>query len=72
MTDWKPRDFEIPLDFLGKGRFTAEIYGDAPDADAQPKHLLIETKRVASRSHLKLRLAPGGGCAVRFVAGDSR
>jgi len=38
MTNWSPRQFEIPLSFLASGRYTAEIYADSPDADQYPKN----------------------------------
>jgi alpha-glucosidase len=66
MTDWTERDVEIPLGFLGEGRWTAEIYRDAPDASVQPKNIVIETKRVSRAATLRLRLAKGGGAALRI------
>jgi len=67
MTGWTPRELEIPLNFLGKGRYTAEIYSDARDADQFPKHTVITTMTVKAGTKLKIRLAPGGGCTVRLV-----
>jgi alpha-glucosidase len=67
MTGWTPRELDLPLDFLGAGRYTAEIYCDAKDAGESPQHVAIEKKTVRRISHLDLQLAPGGGCAVRFV-----
>lgn len=67
MSNWTPRELIVPLDFLGSGKYIAEIYADAPDAAQQPKHVTIEKKTVTHASRLKLQLAPGGGCAVRFV-----
>ncbi len=66
MTNWKARDLDLALNFLSAARYTAEIYGDAKDADRFPKNVLIENKRVNASAHLKVRLAPGGGCAVRL------
>jgi alpha-glucosidase len=67
MTNWTPRDLDLPLSFLGEGRYTAEIYADAPDAAQYPKSTTILEKTVDRNSHLAARLAPGGGYAVRFV-----
>ena len=67
MTSWTPRSIELPLDFLGAGRYTAEIYADAPDAAQSPKNVTIRTQSVRRTGTLKVQLAPGGGCAVRFV-----
>ena len=67
MTNWSAREFDVPLDFLSSGRYTAEIYADAPDAAQYPKGVMIQKKTVERGTHLKIQLAPGGGYAVRFV-----
>lgn len=67
ITDWSPRELEVPLSFLGTGSFSADIYSDAPDAAAQPKNSVREQKRVDARTVLKLKLAPGGGAAIRIT-----
>lgn len=67
MTNWTGRELDLPLTFLGPGRYTAEIYADADDADQYPKSVRI-TKQIVDRSkHLKAKLADGGGYAVRFT-----
>ncbi len=67
ITNGDAREVEIPLEFLGPGDYTAEIYADAPDAGVTPKHTAIEQKRLNAATRLKLSLAPGGGVAIRFV-----
>jgi alpha-glucosidase len=67
MTGWTPRELNVSLSFLGNGKYTAEIYADAKDADQFPKHVVISKKSVNAKGTLKIQLAPGGGCAVRFV-----
>jgi alpha-glucosidase len=67
MTNWTPRHLIVPLSFLPEGRFKAEIYADALDADLEPTHLSIRTQIVQRTQSLTLDLAPGGGCAIRFV-----
>jgi alpha-glucosidase len=66
MTNWSSRQLDIPLTFLGSGRYTAEIYADSPDADRFPKNVTIQKQPVDRTAHLKAQLAPGGGYAVRF------
>jgi alpha-glucosidase len=71
VTDENARMLAIPLDFLLPGtRYEAQIYRDAPEADylRNPTALVIEKRRVTSRDRLDVRLAPGGGLAVRFRA----
>ena len=67
MTGWTSRELDLPLSFLGAGKWTAEIYADADDADRYPKNVSIQKKTVDAGTHLKAKLAPGGGYAVRFT-----
>lgn len=67
MTNWDPRDLEIPLSFLGPGKYRAEVYADANDATAQPTHVAISTSEVDCSTVLKEHLVTGGGLAVRLA-----
>jgi alpha-glucosidase len=67
MTNWNARELEVPLTFLGNGKYTAEIYADADDAAQYPKSVSIQKKAVDRASRLTIKMAPGGGFAVRFV-----
>jgi len=66
ITDWTPRNLDVPLDFLGDGSYVAEVYADAPDAATQPTHTAIAHERVTRQTTLHLKLATGGGCAIRI------
>jgi len=59
------------LDFLTAGkRYKAEIYRDGDDADyrTDKRHsIVIENKVLTSTDSLTLRIAPGGGFAIRLV-----
>jgi alpha-glucosidase len=71
ITNWSERDLDLPLDFLGEGRYVAELYADAPDAGAHPTHTSISREDVDRKTGLKVHLAPGGGVAVRIrLAGE--
>jgi alpha-glucosidase len=67
ITNWTPRELHVPLSFLGAGRYIAEIYQDGADAGTHPKHVTIKRQIVSGEQELSLRLASGGGCAIRFV-----
>jgi len=57
------REVEIPLGFLGPGRFRAEFLGD----DLNSAHRLTRhTQDVASGEVLQGRLAPAGGLIIRL------
>ena len=69
ITDENPRELEAALDFLDPGVvYVVEIYSDAEGAHWKdnPFALDIEKYLVDSTTHLTLRLAPGGGQAIRF------
>lgn len=67
MTNWTPRRLDLPLTFLGAGRYRAEIYADAEDADRSPRNVSIVKRTVDRSTHLDVQMAPGGGYAVRLV-----
>jgi alpha-glucosidase len=67
LTNRSGRDIDVPLDFLGPGKYQALIYADAADADRYPKNVAITRRPVDQTMHLKARLAPGGGYAVRII-----
>jgi len=67
ITDWDARELDVPLSFLGSGSYTADIFSDAPDAAKQPKNTVREQRQVNAKTVLKLRLAPGGGAAIRLT-----
>ena len=73
MTNWTPRTVTVPLTFLSAGRtYTADIYEDGKDAATIPTQVAIRHQTVRSGKSLTLHLAPGGGCAIRFVPGKER
>ncbi|HEU4704525.1 MAG TPA: glycoside hydrolase family 97 C-terminal domain-containing protein, partial [Sphingomicrobium sp.] len=69
--DEHERRFDVGLGFLAPGRrYRAEIYRDGNRADyrTNPRDIVIEKRLVTGGDRLALRIAPGGGAAVRFVA----
>jgi alpha-glucosidase len=75
ITNEDARQVDIPLDFLDAGRaYTAQIYRDGEDAHWRnnPYPLVIEEKSLSRQDNLKLVLAPGGGTAIRFKAGEHK
>ncbi len=70
ITDWTARELAVPLKFLGEGNWDATIFADGPDAATNARDITIGIERVSAGDTLTLRLAPGGGCAVRFVKAE--
>ena len=71
ITDENAREFSVKLDFLTPGKtYDAIIYTDGKDASGLPDNnynpysYTITTKKVTSKTTLKLRMAPCGGFAV--------
>jgi alpha-glucosidase len=70
ITDEEGRDLDLPLTFLDSGaRYRAEIYRDGEGADfrTNPRAIAIEKRNVTAADRMKLRMAPGGGFAIRLV-----
>lgn len=68
VTDEQAREFDIPLDFLGPGRFEARVYADADDANylTNPQAYTITSKPVDASDRLHIKMAPGGGFGISF------
>ena len=66
-TNEDARALSIPLDFLGKGKYTATITTDADDTDYRTNRETLRTfdpVKVNRKSALKIDLAPGGGACI--------
>lgn len=70
ITNWTGRDLRVPLSFLGSGKYEAQIYEDASDAERNPKNVSIRKQVVQANDTLTLHLVSGGGCAIRFVPSE--
>ena len=70
LTDEHGRVLQVPLSFLTPGKtYRAEIYRDGDDAHYRDNRFAFATedREVQSSDTLTLRIAPGGGQAIRFV-----
>ncbi len=70
ITDEKPREASVKLDFLTEGtKYLATIYRDASDAHWQnnPEAYAIDKMIVDSKSGMWFKLAAGGGAAVSLA-----
>jgi alpha-glucosidase len=69
--DETARNVSFKLDFLTPGKkYKAEIYRDGDDADyrTDKRHsIVIESKTLTSADSMDMRIAPGGGFAIRLV-----
>ncbi|WP_443751010.1 glycoside hydrolase family 97 protein [Asticcacaulis solisilvae] len=73
ISDDQWRTASVPLSFLTPGKtYTAEIYRDGDHADDKGParfDIVIEKKTVTAKDVLMLKMAPGGGFAIRLVPG---
>ncbi|MCF8363225.1 MAG: glycoside hydrolase family 97 protein [Prolixibacteraceae bacterium] len=70
VTNEKARDFIVDLSFLDEGKqYKAEIYADGEDCDLEtnPTAIDISEKVVDANTQLNIKLAAGGGQAIRFT-----
>ena len=67
ITGWTPAIFELPLSFLGDGKYRATVYSDTKDAGDNPKHYEVKEMNVTSRSSINVEMVRGGGIAIKFT-----
>jgi alpha-glucosidase len=70
MTDSSACKLPISLRFLGRGRYRAEIWADAPDAAKEPTHLLTRKLTVTRKDAIPADLAPAGGVLIKLAPQD--
>jgi alpha-glucosidase len=64
LTNWDARDLKVPLNFLGEGKYTAEIYADASDAATDATHVEFSNRAVDRTTVLDVHMVSGGGNAI--------
>ena len=65
MNGLEERDLTVNTDFLGKGRYTVEIYNDDPKLNTRTR-VSAKTINIKAGKSLKLHLQPSGGAALHF------
>jgi alpha-glucosidase len=73
IADEEPREIRVPLRFLDEDRgYIATIYRDGDQADwkTRPYDYVIESRELNQSTTLDLRLAAGGGTAIRIRPND--
>lgn len=67
LTNWDARDYELSFSFLPEGKsFKATILTDGVNADKQGDDYKIASTTVTGASKEKIRMASGGGFAVKL------
>ncbi len=72
ITNEEARTFNVDLSFLDdKGGYTAEIYADGPKADWELNPYAMSIRKKSVETSYEIKMARGGGHAVRFRHKDS-
>jgi alpha-glucosidase len=58
------KELKLPLQFLGKGTYNMEQWGDVPDRDDAWSH---KTCQVSSKDILSMTVRPKGGFVARLT-----
>lgn len=66
MTDWNARTLTIDLGFLGEGAYTAELFRDGVNADKAARDYKRESVEIPADRKLTVKMAPGGGFALKI------
>lgn len=69
ITDENARTLDVPLSFLEKGKWMAQIYEDTPQTsyETSPETYQYREVEVSAKDVLNINLATSGGCAIRFI-----
>ena len=67
-TNEESRTLRVPLSFLGKGEYEAEIVEDGENAHylSNRETIKVSKKKVTRNEVLNIKLAPGGGTCIRI------
>jgi alpha-glucosidase len=66
LNNWTEREITIDFSFLPPGKFSARIYSDGVNAGRVATDYKMTDSMVDSSTQLKLKLASGGGAAIRI------
>lgn len=64
LTNWDQRELSVNLNFIGEGKYKAEILKDGVNANRYGSDFKIETKYVSGGQTLDINMAKGGGWAA--------
>jgi alpha-glucosidase len=67
MTDWTGRSVSIGFDFLGEGKYQAEIFTDGVNANRLGNDYILTVKTISKNDSINFEMANGGGFAIRLT-----
>ena len=66
LTGWTARELTLDCSFLGDGQFKVTLFKDGVNAHRKGTDYVKETFLMTNNQQLQLRMAPGGGFALRI------
>ena len=66
LTSWEGRTIEVPLDFLGEGEWSADLFLDGVNSDLTGTDYRTEQRVVKGGASLTIEMKSGGGFAIKF------
>ena len=72
MTDSNEREVEVSTDYLGEGKWAAEIFRDSEKSNTNPTSYIHETRIVKKGDKIAIKMAKGGGYVIRFTPADGK
>jgi len=67
MTNENEKTFELDLNFIGQGKFTARIWADPEEAQDYPDRIDYTEKQITAQETLTLKMAGSGGIAIEII-----
>jgi alpha-glucosidase len=61
ITNWTPREIDVPLGFLGDRECEAKLYVDGSLDESQPNAIRVTEQSATANSSLRISMASGGG-----------
>lgn len=61
ITNWDARTLQVPLDFLGAGKYQVTLFEDGPDANTNARQINRRQTVVNGEDVLTIKMASGGG-----------
>lgn len=71
LTNWDARTLQLDFSFLGTGDYMVDIYQDGANANRVASDYKIECVSLPADRQLPVRLAQGGGCAMKIYKNNS-
>lgn len=64
LTSWELRTVDVAMDFLGEGKWSAEIMTDGANSHLTASDYRTEQRSIEATDTLTIKMAPGGGFAM--------